>query len=324
MKYFKFFSLISLVFLALLQPVHAEDYDDSACYCEEQYILSGSVDVLYWKPCQDLFTLSTTVTASNTKKNHYLDRDWDTGYRLGFNAYFPCSEFLIDSHYTSYESKSEQSITFTLGTSGTTAFGTAALTDAPIRTIQTLNYKSFDFYLGLPIHLCSGVEVDNYFGFKALWLDQDFLQTFVRTSEDPDSDTVRTEFNAYGITAKIEPHYDLFCVHDMGDKGCLEWGLIFFTKAEGSLVIGRNTYLRTNMINPSFNRDVDREVNFACSLAAGISAEAGLCGTHVGFSTGYEVLYENSIGHPLLSPIGSSTHDHLTLHGFFLRASISF
>lgn len=317
----------------------------NSCCPESCTTIQG--ELLVWTAYQTNFDYCIVGNLENSSltdaRRHYLEYDWDTGFRIGAGFRIPCSCWEIRGVYTYFHTKATDSVAHPTATNPQgnpvilpvlvpTEFSNNP-TDSAKAKINT-EYDTIDILFSCQNCPYSCLDLTPYIGIRGLILDQNHKVILGPGLEgnnviwvEGDGSKWKSDYKAVGLHAGVENSYNL----------CEDFNI--FGNLSGSWLIGcYDSHEKFSATGEPFPRERDvREKNVwqgvtDAHIAIGITWESCICDMPASISLGYEI--ERLWGVPELhrqtgnDADGASSSNTsgatLTFHGGFLRGGISF
>lgn len=315
--------------------------------CECGFTVGG--DFLYWSPCISNMHYVAHGTeplgqATNEVEYHFINTDWDSGFRvfLGKEDLFGC--FDVKATYTSFDAKHTEAtydennaLRWTWPTPITPADGLYATVE------WDLDFQRIELVAGYSIEFGKGccLALEPFAGVDAVSLKQDRVdQMFDVMPREAAGDNPAVVANEIGTMARSLDYEGIGPMVGMGYYWELCEGLATFGRASLSLLVGKadihDEQSFENISDDSQNYINVQKYEDKCvcvpnlHLQTGLSYRACILNKWMTLRVGYEYLqYMNAPSHIMydrdnLGAITGLNHNSVTLQGFFGGVSLSF
>jgi len=235
-------TLFSMTFAAINADYCSRwDCCDNSCQqpqaqpcCDDCGFFAG-VDVLIWTTYQSELDYAVDGSGRPDGTNHFVDYDWDVGYRITAGYKLGCDGWDMRAVYTYFHNSGSDSASaddgkFLKASLFHPQTGDDDANDAKARV--TLDYDVFDFVLSRPYFVSCTHIVRPFFGLRALWLNNKLKVTYEGRNFGTGSDAGRVNWKAdwegAGLYAGLEYNAHL--------NNCFT----LYTNFAGSLLAGEN------------------------------------------------------------------------------------
>lgn len=221
------------------------------CWDQEGFFVGA--DFLYWTVYQsDLdFAVDANVSAVTTVlgpgKVHYLDYDWDSGFRVEGGYRLGCEDWMGKVVYTYYRDTAKGSAKGSVQQELEATLLSPSVSFNPFREARgrnKLEYDVVDILIGKSLKFCDKTILTPFFGVRGLWLDQRLSVEYRGNSQLPTNGasllSCKSEFEGAGIHAGMDFTYDLNC------------GLQVCGHFAGSVLAGRS---KSHQLNVNVNEN---------------------------------------------------------------------
>lgn len=297
--------------------------------CDDCGFFAGA-DLLIWTTYQnelDYAVDSVDGTGLPDGKNHFVDYDWDVGYRITAGYRWGCDGWDVRAVYTYFHNKGSNSASADNGDDLKASLfhpeiGDDDAEDAKARV--SIDYDVLDFLFSRPYFVSCTHIVRPFFGLRALWLNNKLHVTYEGENFGTGSGAGivdwKADWEGAGLHAGIE--------YNLHFNKCLT----FYSNFAGSLLAGEN---RSRLKHLGGSDEVDVKEKQCTGLpgyqlSSGITYETMWCDYCFVLNAGYEMTHWFNlpqVRHYDDKNQGSSTtgsHGQILNHGVTINANVYF
>lgn len=315
--------------------------------CECGFIIGG--DYLYWSPCiSNMHYVSQGQNdlsePSNEVNYHFINTDWDSGFRvyLAKEDLFGC--FDVMATYTSFDAKHTEAI-FDDEVNFRWTWPTPISTeDNHYATAEwKMDFQRIELVAGYSIEFGKGccLALQPFAGVDTVSLKQDRIDELMDLiPKEAMNNEPAVVPNVYNSMTRSLDYEGIGPMVGMGYYWELCEGLATFGRASLSLLVGKadivdeQTFVNNSMSEDDFVNVQRYEDKCVCvpnlHLQTGLSYKACVCNKWLTFRIGYEYLqYVNAPSHIMYDTdhqgsITGLNHNSVTLQGFFGGVAFAF